>query len=200
MVVATHDVDMSAQAVAKKKTRRKTKKAPRRADPNEPIDENDENMGADNEPSGSGLSQNSEPEEEDDALMIDTEPAEVPLELGVPSFPPMSEAAQASAAGKKSETRRIPIPPHRMTPLKKDWINIFGPLTELLGLQVRMNVQRRSVEIRVCLHAVLSRASLWEPNLTSTHSDIKANEGDRRLAEGCRLCESVCARIRCERE
>ncbi|KAJ6624535.1 hypothetical protein B0H10DRAFT_2323329 [Mycena sp. CBHHK59/15] len=48
----------------------------------------------------------------------------------------------------QSETRRIAIPPHRMTPLKKEWINIFGPLTEILGLQVRMNVQRKCVEAR----------------------------------------------------
>ena len=47
------------------------------------------------------------------------------------------------------------IPPHRMTPLKKEWINIFGPLTEMLGLQVRMNVQRKCVEIRVRLHICL---------------------------------------------
>jgi len=145
MVVA--NAEMTAQAVAKKKTRRKVKKAPRTADPTQSIEEHDENMGEENEPSGSSLPKVSA-QEEDDALMIDTEPVEVPSASGIPSFPPMSEAAQASAAGKKSETRRIPIPPHRMTPLKKDWINIFGPLTELLGLQVRMNVQRRSVEIR----------------------------------------------------
>ncbi|KAJ3492129.1 hypothetical protein NLI96_g229 [Meripilus lineatus] len=42
-----------------------------------------------------------------------------------------------------------------MTPLKKDWVNVFGPLTEMLGLQVRMNVQRKCVEIREKL--VLSR-------------------------------------------
>ena len=39
-----------------------------------------------------------------------------------------------------------------MTPLKKDWVNIFGPLTEILGLQVMTNVQSVCVEIRVRLH------------------------------------------------
>ena len=39
-----------------------------------------------------------------------------------------------------------------MTPLKKDSMNNFGPLTEILGLQVRMTVQRKCVEIRVRLH------------------------------------------------
>lgn len=172
MVVA--NAEMSAQAIAKKKTRRKMKKAPRTADPAQSIEDGE------NEPSASGLlkelTQKTD-QEADDALMIDTEPVEVPSASGVPSFPPMSEAAQASAVGKKSETRRIPIPPHRMTPLKKDWINIFGPLTELLGLQVRMNVQRRSVEIRVCASYIEICAKLTYDGLDKL--DIKANEGNR---------------------
>ncbi|ETW86311.1 hypothetical protein HETIRDRAFT_44194 [Heterobasidion irregulare TC 32-1] len=82
--------------------------------------------------------------------MIDAEAALPVPESSVPAFLPVS--ASAERATLKSETRRIPIPPHRMSPLKKGWINIFGPLTELLGLQVRMNVQRKSVEIRTSKH------------------------------------------------
>jgi len=81
---------------------------------------------------------------EDDDLMIGTE--DLPS-TSAPAFPPLP--ASAGQTTLKSETRRIAIPPHRMTPLKKDWINIFGPLTEMLGLQVRMNVQRKCVEVRV---------------------------------------------------
>ncbi|KAJ7709616.1 hypothetical protein B0H17DRAFT_1028497 [Mycena rosella] len=63
--------------------------------------------------------------------------------------PSTSHAAEMAVdSALKSETRRIAIPPHRMTPLKKEWINVFGPLTEILGLQVRMNVQRKCVEAR----------------------------------------------------
>ncbi|KAH7340617.1 hypothetical protein B0J17DRAFT_569149 [Rhizoctonia solani] len=68
----------------------------------------------------------------------------------VPSFPALPASAQR--ATEKAETRKIPIPPHRMTPLKKDWVNMFSPLTEMLGLQVRMNVQKRAVEIRTSKH------------------------------------------------
>ena len=86
----------------------------------------------------------------DDAIMIDVDGETTQAESTTLSFPPLSAQNPAGAAIiKKSETRRVPIPPHRMTPLKNDWINIFGPLTEMLGLQVRMNVQRRCVEIRV---------------------------------------------------
>lgn len=87
------------------------------------------------------------PADDDDELMIDTEPSTIPLS-SAPAFAPLP--ADAGKTILKSETRRIAIPPHRMTPLKKEWINVFGPLTEILGLQVRMNVQRKCVEARVC--------------------------------------------------
>lgn len=83
----------------------------------------------------------------DDQLMIETD--DVPSTSSAPAFPPLPASALQTTL--KSETRRIPMPPHRMTPLKKDWVNIFGPLTEMLGLQVRMNVHRRCVEIRVSM-------------------------------------------------
>jgi RNA-binding protein PNO1 len=86
----------------------------------------------------------------DDELMID-EGSMVTADSTAPIFPALPEGAVKSVT-KKSETRRVPVPPHRMTPLKKDWVNIFGPLTEILGLQVRMNVQRRCVEIRTSKH------------------------------------------------
>lgn len=88
----------------------------------------------------------------DDELMIDTDPTVLSLDPSTSSalaFPPVALGADKTTL--KPETRRIPMPPHRMTPLKKDWLNIFGPLTEILALQVRMNVQRRCVEIRVCV-------------------------------------------------
>ncbi|KAI0086182.1 hypothetical protein BDY19DRAFT_895118 [Irpex rosettiformis] len=88
--------------------------------------------------------------EDDDELMIDDENADVQVDGSAPAFPALSAAAQRSTL--KSEIRRIPIPPHRMTPLKKDWVNVFGPLTEILGLQVRMNVHRKCVEIRTSKH------------------------------------------------
>lgn len=95
-----------------------------------------------NDESGSG--------DDDNDLMIDTDPSSLPTETTAPSFPALPASAQRTSL--KSETRRVAIPPHRMTPLKKEWVNIFGPLTEMLGLQVRMNVQRRCVEIRTSKH------------------------------------------------
>ncbi|KZS88392.1 eukaryotic type KH-domain (KH-domain type I) [Sistotremastrum niveocremeum HHB9708] len=85
----------------------------------------------------------------DDEIMIDNDAVAAPQDA--PAFPPLSANAQRGPT--KSEIRRIPIPPHRMTPLKKDWVNIFSPLAELCGLQVRMNTQRRAVEIRTSKHS-----------------------------------------------
>ncbi|KAH9989955.1 hypothetical protein BJV77DRAFT_947988 [Russula vinacea] len=86
------------------------------------------------------------PEEE---VLIDVDGADVAPPTEAPSFGPAPASAGQTL---RSETRRVAVPPHRMSPLKRDWINIFGPLTEILGLQVRMNVQRKCVEMRTSKH------------------------------------------------
>lgn len=68
-------------------------------------------------------------------------------------FAPISAAslaaAQASAGNvTKSQLRKIPIPPHRMSPLKRDWPKIYTPLVEQANLMVRMNPRTRCVEIK----------------------------------------------------
>jgi RNA-binding protein PNO1 len=82
----------------------------------------------------------------DEEILIDVDGPDIAPPTEAPYFGPAPASAGQTL---KSETRRVAIPPHRMTPLKKDWINIFGPLTDILGLQVRMNVQRKCVEMRV---------------------------------------------------
>lgn len=98
-------------------------------------------------------------DDDDDELMIDTNPTSLVPSSNAPAFPPVAPGAEKTTL--RSETRRIPIPPHRMTPLKKDWLHIFGPLTEILGLQVRMNVQRRCVEIRVRMTSSLFEVLIY---------------------------------------
>ncbi|RXK41077.1 pre-rRNA-processing protein PNO1 [Tremella mesenterica] len=71
-------------------------------------------------------------------------------------FQPLSNAAQSTVL--KNEFRRVAIPPHRLSPLKRDWVNIYTPLVEMLGLQVRMNVKRRAVELKTSGHTVDSGA------------------------------------------
>jgi RNA-binding protein PNO1 len=62
---------------------------------------------------------------------------------------PQFSALKAEEMGDGSkEYRKIPIPPHRMTPLKENWMKIYAPLVEHMKLQIRMNVKAKSVEIK----------------------------------------------------
>lgn len=65
-------------------------------------------------------------------------------EEGRPRFAPASQTSQVA----RIEHRKVPIPPHRMTPLKASWPKIYPPLVEHLKLQCRMNMKSKSVELR----------------------------------------------------
>lgn len=79
-----------------------------------------------------------------DASRMDTEEARPAAKR--PVFPPLS--GDGFLAGK--ETRTIPVPASRYTPLKGNWMKIFTPILEHLGLQIRFNLKSRKVEIRTC--------------------------------------------------
>merc|ERR1719334_1536559 len=63
-----------------------------------------------------------------------------------PNFPPA--APEVNEGG--CEFRKVPVPPHRYTPLKENWMKIFTPVVEHLHLQIRFNLAKRTVEIRTC--------------------------------------------------
>lgn len=73
---------------------------------------------------------------EDSAMQVDEE--------GRPRFSP----AKPDNTSLRIQSRKVPIPPHRMSPLKTSWPKIYPPLVEHLKLQVRMNVKSRAVELR----------------------------------------------------
>ncbi|BFZ12451.1 hypothetical protein BsWGS_15490 [Bradybaena similaris] len=62
-----------------------------------------------------------------------------------PHFKPLKAIVGSSS---KAEIRRIPVPPHRYTPLQKDWLKIFTPIVENLKLNVRFVAKKRQVEIK----------------------------------------------------
>lgn len=148
-MVVLHTQAGTSDEVKHKKNRRKMSKKPARvasADGAEDHDMDEQPSETNPQASTADAAPESNWSGGDEDVMIDTDTA-APPQADAPAFPPLPASAQRTAL--KSEIRRIPIPPHRMTPLKKDWVNIFSPLTEMLQLQVRMNVQRKSVEIRV---------------------------------------------------
>jgi RNA-binding protein PNO1 len=67
-----------------------------------------------------------------------------------PRFPPSDPTTSPTVL--RIQSRKVPIPPHRMTPLKTSWPKIYPPLVEHLKLQVRMNVKSRAVEMRTSKH------------------------------------------------
>ena len=196
MVVIQSKASASTTPSALRKNRRRvTRKTPRRANAAGTIPDHSglsTTDGQDTETPSKTDRPTATIAEDDDELMIDADAPPVPHTGSAPAFPPLP--ASALRTGLKSETRRIPIPPHRMTPLKKDWVSIFGPLTEILGLQVRMNVPRRCVEARVSLYTRSSALKI----LTSPLADIKAYEGYWRPPERCRFCQGLCPRLRCQ--
>ncbi|GAA5986233.1 hypothetical protein JCM10908_006466 [Rhodotorula pacifica] len=115
-------------------------------------------------------------DEDDDAVMID--PSQLPTPVVRTPIAQLEAAAAASGgdantlsfgaitqhnASGLTQRRKISIPPHRMTPLKRDWIKIYTPLVEECGLQVRMNVAKRQVEMKTSKHtphpSALTRAA-----------------------------------------
>lgn len=84
---------------------------------------------------------------EDDSNLMSIDPSLKP------NFKPLSKGQAQSARDAldvtRGQLRKVPIPPHRMTPLKNEWPKIYTPLVEMAGLQVRMNVKRKTVEIKV---------------------------------------------------
>ncbi len=155
-MVVTH-VPMDVQSLSSSERKKRNRRKITRKNPHSPLssihqDRDDETMpeadeafvSHDTDRTPAGVEEN-----DDDQIMIGFDASLLPQNLtGAPVFASVGPGTDKTTL--QSETRRIPIPPHRMTPLKKDWLNIFGPLTEILGLQIRMNVQRRCVEIRVC--------------------------------------------------
>ncbi|CAI9283449.1 unnamed protein product [Lactuca saligna] len=47
----------------------------------------------------------------------------------------------------KGQFRKISVPKHRYTPLKKAWMDIYSPVYEQMKVDIRMNVKTRNVEL-----------------------------------------------------
>ncbi|KAI8054858.1 hypothetical protein BDF21DRAFT_497982 [Thamnidium elegans] len=74
--------------------------------------------------------------------------ADVTMEEGSSDKPNFAPASAAELKKVVKGSRKIPIPPHRMSPLKRHWLEIYSPLVEHMKLQVRMNVKTKTVELK----------------------------------------------------
>lgn len=68
-------------------------------------------------------------------------------EVKKPDFPKLKHQE-----GVASEYRIVQVPPHRMTPLKQNWMSLYTPIVEILKLDIRMNPRRRCIELRTSAH------------------------------------------------
>ena len=79
--------------------------------------------------------------------------ADAPTDMDVASSSaPLFNPESSTATVHKAESRKVAVPPHRMTPLKNSWAKIYPPLVEHLKLQVRMNIKSKAVELRTSKH------------------------------------------------
>jgi len=85
--------------------------------------------------------------EEASAAQPPADPQDVEMavdEEGRPKFAPGKDVDPV----RRIETRKIGIPPNRMSALKANWSKIYPPLVEHCKLQVRMNIKEKRVELR----------------------------------------------------
>ena len=81
-------------------------------------------------------------EEEDDNILVEKAGEPEDHEINIDEITKPSDLNQAV------DFRRVSVPQHRMTPLRNNWETIVKTIVERLKLQIRMNVKKRSVEIR----------------------------------------------------
>jgi len=62
-----------------------------------------------------------------------------------PKFQPLTTYEMT---GGWPEFRKISVPAHRYSPLKKIWMEIYTPVYEQMKIDIRMNLQARKVEFK----------------------------------------------------
>lgn len=105
---------------------------------------------------------------------VDITNNDVEMTNTVVSFPKLVESAQ-----EEQQYRKIPIPSHRLTPLRNAWVKLYTPLVEHLGLQVRFNPATRSVELRTSNNPTSSSSSS-----SSSSTDIVTHDRQGAIQRG----------------
>ena len=73
-----------------------------------------------------------------------TKPKPVPFP-SKPNFEPLK--AHEISEG-RVQFRKVSVPSHRYTPLKKVWMEIYTPIYEQMKVDIRMNLKARKVELK----------------------------------------------------
>ncbi|KAL5732957.1 hypothetical protein ACOSQ2_032649 [Xanthoceras sorbifolium] len=62
-----------------------------------------------------------------------------------PSFEPLKAHEMSDG---RAQFRKVSVPPHRYSPLKKAWMDIYGPVYDQMKIDIRMNLKARRVELK----------------------------------------------------
>jgi len=84
----------------------------------------------------------------DDKEVLSAADVEAAMDVEEKKAPPEFPALTAVEVDGKPGYMRINVPPNRYTPLKKHWSEIYTPLVEHMGMQVRFNPRKKCVELR----------------------------------------------------
>ncbi|XP_047321869.1 RNA-binding protein PNO1-like [Impatiens glandulifera] len=71
-----------------------------------------------------------------------------PNPASIPSKPIFEPLKAHEISEGKIQVRKVPVPPHRYTPLKKAWMDIYTPIYDHMHIDVRMNLKGRKVELK----------------------------------------------------
>ncbi|BBH04449.1 hypothetical protein Prudu_015595 [Prunus dulcis] len=95
-----------------------------------------------------------------DQLKMQSNEAPVSMEVeAVPSEPSSASAALPpkpifeplkahEMSDGRVQFRKVSVPPHRYSPLKKVWLDIYTPVYEQMKIDIRMNLKGRKVELK----------------------------------------------------
>ncbi|MBA0573802.1 hypothetical protein Golob_001059 [Gossypium lobatum] len=62
-----------------------------------------------------------------------------------PKFEPLKAHEMSNG---RIQFRKVSVPPHRYSPLKKYWMDIYTPIYEQMKIDIRMNLKVRKVELK----------------------------------------------------
>jgi len=62
-----------------------------------------------------------------------------------PKFDPLTAHEMSDG---RVQFRKVLVPPHRYSPLKKMWMDIYAPVYEQMKIDIRMNLKARRVELK----------------------------------------------------
>ncbi|KAF8008745.1 hypothetical protein BT93_K2409 [Corymbia citriodora subsp. variegata] len=81
------------------------------------------------------------------ASSMDVEAA-APAEPSLPAKPLFAPLKAHEMSDGRVQFRKVSVPPHRYSPLKKSWMDIYTPVYEHMKIDIRMNLKARKVELK----------------------------------------------------